>query len=360
MNLLKNDLLEKLTIIILSKDREKELSQVIDFWSKTSCSVVIVHDSPNPLNLNTSNQKITYLNSSLPILLRLALASKQITTPYTIICNDDEILLIDSLKKFINIMQHNAQIDAIGGQAISYNWAGKHLLGNRIYPHLLNFSNMNEIPINRIRATFKINNMMDVYLLFKSDQFKKIVKCCEQFYEFKIPVMYETMWAVFSSYFCCIRRMNDIYWMRNWFTPFHHSESYDRDLSWEKWCRDPKSKSEVSEWIIKFKMVLSNETNLSEMQITSLVELLLQYNKKEACVELSQKPIIQTRLKTFLKKIIPKFLIRNIQTKLPFTRSKLMPNFDSVIYSQDIHAQISDQDIKLFKSFAMHQKKLYE
>ena len=41
-------------------------------------------------------------------------------------------------------------------------------------------------------------------------------------------------------------------------------------------------------------------------------------------------------------------------------RSKLMPNFDSVIYSQGTHAQISDQDIKLFKYFVRQQKKLYD
>lgn len=360
MNLLEGNLLEKLTILILSKNREKELGQVTDFWLNTPCSVVIVHDSPNPLKLNTLNPKLKYLNSSLPILLRLALASKQITTPYTIICNDDEILLIDSLKKFINIMEHDTQIDAIGGQAISYNWAGKHLLGNRIYPHLLNFSNMNEIPINRIKATFEINNTLDVYLLFRSDQFKKIVKCCEQFHGFKTPEMYETMWAVFSSYFCRTLRMNDIYWMRNWFTPFHHSDSFDRNLGWGEWCRDPRFRSEVSKWITTFKMVLFNETNLSEMQIESLAEMLLQYNQKEACTELPQKSIIKSSFKIFLKKIIPNYLIWNIQTKLPFMRSKLMPNFDSVIYSQYSHAQISDQDVKLFKYFAKQQKKLYD
>lgn len=360
MNLLEDNLLEKLTIVILSKNREKELSQVANFWSNTPSSMVIVHDSVNPLNFNLLNPKLIYLNSSKPFLLRLALASKQITTPYTIICNDDEIFLIDSLKKFINVMEYDAQIDAIGGQAISYNWAGKYLLGNRIYPQLLNFSNMNEVPINRIKATFENNNTLDVFLIYRSEQFKKIVKCCEQFHEFKTPEMYETMWAVFSSYFCRTTRMNDIYWMRNWFTPFHHSDSFDRNLGWGKWSRDPRFKFEVSKWIIKFKMVLSNETNLSEMQIESLVELLLQYNQKEARTKLPQEPIIINKLKSFLKTIIPNFLIWKIQTKLPFMRSKLMPNFDSVIYSQGTHAQISDQDIKLFKYFVRQQKKLYD
>ena len=48
-----NKELEKLTVVILSKDRNEELSQIINYWSKTPSTIVIIHDtnSPRPYSL---------------------------------------------------------------------------------------------------------------------------------------------------------------------------------------------------------------------------------------------------------------------------------------------------------------------
>ena len=230
--------LKKLTIVILSKDREKELSQVINYWSRTPCFIVIVHDTKNPLHSSTLGSNITYINSQDHILGRLALASNYISTPYAAICNDDEIFLIDPLIKFISYLELEKNIEAVGGQVFAYDWVGNRLLGNNIYSFLKNYSNTDEIAVNRIRTTLEIQNVMDLTLIYRSDQFKNIVDCCKNFSKFTTPFMYETMFALFSSYYCRSIRLKDIYWMRNWYTPFQHFDTWNRKLTWGEWCKD--------------------------------------------------------------------------------------------------------------------------
>ena len=159
MNLLSESLLKKLTVVIISKDRINELENVISYWLKTSCKLVVIHDSKEPLNSSYTNKNFVYIRSEEPYLIRLAIAENFITTPYSVICNDDEIFLVDPLEKFINFLDLDKNIEAVGGQVIAYSWAGDKLLASNVYPHLQNYLNNNMSSISRIKKTFETKNM---------------------------------------------------------------------------------------------------------------------------------------------------------------------------------------------------------
>jgi len=350
--------LEKLTVVILSKNRNKELNQVINYWSKTPCTIVVIHDAQVPLNSRGFSSNIFYVNSKNHILNRLELALSYILTPYTVICNDDEILLIDPLVKFIGYLEQEKDIEAVGGQVLAYNWAGNQLLASKIYPFLNNYSNTDRIPINRINNTFDIQNVMDLTLVYRSEQFINIVDCVKIFSKFSTPVMYETMFAFFSSYYCRSVRMKDIYWMRNWFTPFQNFGSWDRKLTWSEWCADQSFEIERNNWRKQFISVLKNKTDLLDSQSESLAEFLLQWRANGLDKKKSKKSIIWVRFKNFSKLLIPNYFLWKIKRYMPVLRKNLMLDFDSLINTDNDYNQISRTDLEKFMDFANEQKTL--
>jgi len=350
--------LQKLTLVVLSKGREKELNQVLNYWSKTPVYMVIIHDTQNPLNPHLLNANMVYINSSEKILDRLSLCLSFVNTPYAMIANDDEIFLIDPLIKFIDYLEHEKNIEAVGGQVISYNWAGDKLLGNRIYPFLNNYYNTDLLPINRIKNTFETKNLMDVTLMYRTENFKIIVKSCKNFSKFSTPVMYEVMFAIFSSFYCRSIRFPDVYWMRNWFTPFHQMEKWDRSLTWTAWCSNNIFDSEVTEWSKIFSSVLSKTKKLSNSQIDSLIKFLLHWKAIGADKQIPRISMIYANFKNWLKLILPGSVIWRVKKIIPFMRKKVMSDFDVLINGKNSDVQISSTDLENFRAFAQAQRLL--
>lgn len=352
--------LQKLTVVILSKDRNKELSQTINYWSKTTSTIVVIHDAKTPLDSKNFSPNIFYVNSNAHIIDRLEIALTYIFTPYTVICNDDEIFLINPLVKFIGYLDREKDIEAVGGQVLAYNWAGSQLLANRIYPFLEDFTNIDLIPMNRIKKTFDIKNVMDLTLVYRSGQFRDIVNCTKNFSKFTTPVMYETMFALFSSYYCRTTRMKDIYWMRNWFTPFQNFDVWDRGLTWGEWCNHQRFNVERTEWRKLMIQLLRDMGDFPDSQIEPLVEYLLKWeaigtNKNKRG---SRKLFRWGRLKSTIKLVIPSFLVRKIKKSIPFMRKNIMPDFNSLINIHNNFSQIAREDLEKFRDFVYHQKML--
>ena len=350
--------LQKLTLVILSKDREAELNQTLNYWSKTPVSIVIIHDTQNPLKSNALNTNVVYINSKEHILDRLLLSLSYILTPYAMIANDDEIFLYDPLVKFINFLDDESNFEAVGGPVISYTWFGNKLLSNQIYPFLKNFSNSEKLPINRIRTTFETKNVMDLTLMYRSEQFKCIVKCCSYFSKYSTPVMYETMFAFFSSYFCRSFRMDDIYWMRNWFTPFQQLEKWDRKLTWNAWCTDPKFQVEVADWENVFAAVVKNELNFSNLEIESFIKYLINWAAIGNNKKFSRNEVKWAFLKNYIRPFLPDFLVWKLKRIFPFFRRKIMPDLGSLVNAKNSYLNISPSDLENFKYFAIEQKML--
>jgi glycosyltransferase domain-containing protein len=359
MNTPSENLLEKLTVVIISKDRKNELENVVNYWLKTSCKLVVIHDSKEPLNSSHTDKNFVYIPSEEPYLNRLAIAENFITTPYSVICNDDEIFLVDPLLKFIYFLDSDKNIEAVGGQVVAYSWAGNKLLASNIYPYLQNYLNKNKSSISRIRNTFETKNVMDITLIYRSNEFKQIINCCKNFSGFTVPVMGEMMFAFFSSYYCRSARLIDIYWMRNWFTPFHNYENWNRGLTWSDWCNDPKFQGEVRKWIIDFELLLSNITSISDTESKEIIEYLLDWKSNGRAKVSLKKRTVRDRITNALKKLIPGSFIWRLKRLFPFTRKHVMPDFRTILKQQNSAYSISTDDIERFILFATQQKSFY-
>lgn len=359
MNLWSDNLLKKLTVVIISKDRMEELENVIKYWLKTSCKLVVIHDSKESLDSSFTNKNFVYVRSNEQYLIRLAMAENFITTPYSVICNDDEIFLIDPLLKFINYLDTNETVEAVGGQVIAYSWAGNKLLACNVYPFLNNYSNKNISPTTRINSTFETKNVMDITLIYRSNEFKQIISCCKNFSSYTVPVMGEMMFALFSSYFCRSVRLNDIYWMRNWFTPFHNYEKWDRGLTWNDWCHEPRFQEEVRQWIFEIELLLSNKTSISDVDSKKIIEYLLNWKSNSTAKVILKKRTTRDRIFMVLKKIIPGSLIWSLKKLFPLTRKHIMSDFKTVLKRQNKAYSLSLSDVERFNNFAKQQKSLY-
>ena len=168
--------------------------------------------------------------------------------------------------------------------------------------------------------------------------------------------MYEMMFAFFSSYYCRSIRMDDFYWMRNWFTPFQHFDNWDRKLIWSEWCSYQSYKIERTEWKKEFISLLKTKTDFSDSQSESLFEYLLQWKAIGANKSDSKKSIIWVNFKNLVKLMIPDSITWKVKKFVHFMRKKVMPDFDSLINIQNNYDQISCIDLENFKDFANQQK----
>ena len=101
---MKNDFLD-LTIVIFTYNRHKFLQRTLEYYTNFNLKILVVDGSDKNFNniiLNRSN--IKYYHIKKDYYSRYSFATKKITTKYIIIANDDEFLIINSLKKCINFL----------------------------------------------------------------------------------------------------------------------------------------------------------------------------------------------------------------------------------------------------------------
>ncbi len=353
-------LLAKLSIIILSKDRNAELSQTISYWAATPISVIVVHDSKSPIEISTSWKNVNYLKSSDDILMRLALAYEHVNTPYVMIGNDDEIFLPVAISHILTLLESDPAFESAAGQTVAYSWAGNRLLGASIYNHLLNYRNVDISPFRRTVKTLDSRNLMDLTAIYRRSEFGAIVTNCRDFSGFSTPYMYEMMFAVFSSCFCRTTRVSNIYWVRNWHTPFQDdSFGWDRRTTWGSWWESKELKDEHARWesLFRAKLVSLNRLNAEELE-----EIVLQLKTFNPTVRVTRPSrvfaISKVLLNTIRKTEFGKFASWKIQSLIPWRKRHVMLDFNSLILSEEFNLEIDISDLMKVYSYVTMQKKL--
>ncbi len=116
-----------LTIVIPTYERPKYLKRSIDFWKNYDFKILYLDGSINAQNNLDLPNNVTYIHSNTPILQRLTMSAREVTTPYACFLSDDEFFLPDVLNNMIKFLDENSDFVSIGGGCARFVYKWKYL-----------------------------------------------------------------------------------------------------------------------------------------------------------------------------------------------------------------------------------------
>jgi len=168
-----------LTVVILTKNREKYLIRNVKYWSNTNVKIVVADGSDKSLKsrLSEFNESLTYIHCKDSPEHRLYLAGQFIGTPFTIIAADDDLLLFDGVKKCIDFLYSNPQYVSALGTALGFEKTVSSVLFFDLYPENIELGNVSHENCWD-RSDFHLNNYAHttMYAVLKSDVFINLSK----------------------------------------------------------------------------------------------------------------------------------------------------------------------------------------
>ena len=170
------DILNKLTIVIVSYNRQKYLKRIIKFWSNYKVNILIVDGSSNKLEDDFTNHKnLTYIHSQKNLFERYMKSVDFIRTEFVILACDDEFYLPSALRSCINFLLLNPSYSSCGGRAIGFRTKEKKIFGIRQYLKLKDFDLIDNNAKVRAHTHFSAYVPAHFYSVIKTNIWKIVI-----------------------------------------------------------------------------------------------------------------------------------------------------------------------------------------
>ncbi len=117
--------LGRLTILVLTRERQDFLIRLVAIWGGTPVRLVLVDGSDHPVSAThreviESAENVSYVHSPLSYPERMKLAGSFVSTPYAVLCGDDEILLPAGLAVAIRLLDQDPGLAGCIGQCLRF------------------------------------------------------------------------------------------------------------------------------------------------------------------------------------------------------------------------------------------------
>lgn len=139
--------LSDVTIVILSYHRQHCLKQSLRFYQDTTLQILVLDNSPIPLEEQFIPFNCSYVHSQTNFANRAKLAASLIRTKYAIVGADDEIYLPSSLGVMRQFLESDNSYVAVGGSALAIWRYGNYIAGSWAYRSTFNYHNDEKTPL---------------------------------------------------------------------------------------------------------------------------------------------------------------------------------------------------------------------
>ena len=151
-----------LTLIIFVRDRQFNISKVIEYYSSFNCKKIIYDSSEKPISgwkeiskfFKSKNFQYVWLDA-VPYLVAKNLAFSDVKTEYVIDCPDDDLFIIPSIKKGVKFLRDNPDYVSCQGHENWYNSKAKVIGGcksNNYYDYHLSNDFAISDPVHRLQV----------------------------------------------------------------------------------------------------------------------------------------------------------------------------------------------------------------
>lgn len=246
--------MSSVTIIIFSRERNKELQETIKYWNRKHFPVKIYHNSSAPVEKRyIANHIEYYLTSGLSLGARATLARDQVSSQYSIICSDDERLLETGLNEMSSTLDLYPELMSIGARVLSSFRYGPRTTGRFIYEHMNGYSNYNSNLKKRLKEHLAPKNERIViggmYRMFRKSGMIDLLDGLATCSGMKSPYTYQYMSEVVVGSIGATVNLNCLYWIRNWDKGFISNINWDRQYAISRWWISKENANEVENFI---------------------------------------------------------------------------------------------------------------
>ena len=122
-----NNYLNKLSVVVLSFNKELSLKAILNYWSNYPVELIIMDGSYEKNNLIIKNEhnpnfKLRYFHEPASYFDRIKKATSIISTEYVLLTADDEIHLPRGILRSIKFLENNLEYNSSMGQCnLIYN-----------------------------------------------------------------------------------------------------------------------------------------------------------------------------------------------------------------------------------------------
>lgn len=310
----KYHLLDKLTVVIPSFERQEYLLRAIAYWVDAPVKVVVVDGSSNPLSAEAleaiqSLNNILYIHDVSGMPSRLQVAAQHVTTEYAVMMADDEFYLKQGIYAVIEKLEDN--LDAVGciGQSVRFGLGGASGVQYGFgYPHE-DYSIRQNYVDERLIAAMTEYNAATCYAVLRRDCW---IRSWGAIGNWSSPYVGEIQQAL-TTYICGkFMSVNALYWLRSFeVPPVHDNLQFNRKLRFSEWWtskRFNKERDAFVDFLVNELLVSGCESREDAVKIVgSALNVYLDFERRH----LSSDLVGKSRLKIFLGALMRKCLSDN-------------------------------------------------
>jgi len=308
-------LLSRLTIVVPTYNRQKFIPRLIDFWSNTGVSLVILDGSEK--SWSSDDVKFVggdfyYYHSNSSIEERLGASVYYIHTDYVALSSDDEFFLPSACASCIRFLDQNLSFSSCKGQAVGFGWTGFHVFGVPVYPNLSGYEIDCDDSSQRMLEHMATYQMASLWAIQRRGVFEACMRAISSGVAFSSAAAGEIQVSLITAFMGKIKVVDELMWLRS-FENRNIWWAYG-DLSIADWWRD-SSKSEEHERLLSSVVCFATDANgvpPTRDQVYAALEAYVAYAENRV----NSRGFIRSLVKNSF--IGPQFaLIKRILSKIP-------------------------------------------
>lgn len=308
--------LHDLTIVILSRGRERILGKCLDFWNSNGIKTVVIHNSNHGIKQKSKIDGSVYIISNTSYAVRAGIAANLITTNFAIICNDDELYIPSALEKMIMKLNENNELISVGAQSLAVSKYGPLTTGSLIYRDMVSYSNLYENSLDRLmhHLDFDKNHIGAMFRMLRSGTMIDLLTALKMNDQISTPYIHENTSEILLAVYGKTLYLNELYWIRNWQEPKVQHNNWDRKLYFHMWWEGLEFTEQKAKWLI-----IVSAFSLGRIKPEDFAEILERNYKLRKTKELHEKKSSkkQTRFQLYYVKYLAKKYI--LHSNLPLS-----------------------------------------
>jgi hypothetical protein len=323
--------LSDVTVVILSRGREDILSRTLSYWSKLNISVLVLHNTDNPIDTGSLGSNIEYVVERAGYGERCGRISSLLKTQFAILSSDDELYVPSALFALKSQLEKTPNLSSIGGLTIAIGTYGPLKTSIPCYTNMKSYVNSGVSSIERLTNHFSEQNGYRsgaIYRLMRKELMCELMETFSVISKISTPYIYEITGEIIVASYGQSLYLPNIYWIRNWINdPVGHSK-WNRKMYFSIWANSPEFQVEILEWSQTLRQLLNLTNEEFSRTLASVMKLRIQSEANEIKRLSRHKIPIPENLKYWIRKaILPETIPPDIATSLA-SMEKMGATFD--------------------------------
>jgi glycosyltransferase domain-containing protein len=209
--------LTKLSVIFLTKNRYSYLTRNLRLWEKSGAMIYVLDSSDKSMSHQFVREfpNVVYIHMDAPLEARVFAVQKLITTTYSMLASDDDIVTLSGAEACIEELDGNPDLVAVSGIPIGFKVNAKKVNYFEIYPTYKRYgSSLNLSPWIRVFKHFNHYESSSVYGIVRSEAFKKVCRVFKD--STHLPNnLFELIFEFSITFLGRVKVIDQLYWLRS-------------------------------------------------------------------------------------------------------------------------------------------------